>query len=263
MVYLVHQNEWRSVWVKTLAKLNKNVLINISYHGTKFHGYAVQNDYETVQSKLQDALAWIYESKIYVNASGRTDKGVHAINQYISFYIDDRISLEKLREILNRYGQNKWYIKWIKEVDRNFHARFSAKAKTYFYLIDYCANNPLFYDHAWIVNFQLDFNLIEKAIPILEGTHNFWSFSTADKDKGLRTIHKIDLKQEDNKVYIYITGDGFLRSMVRMIVGALYNIGIKKYDLNHLKWLLDNPKKGRAITKAPASGLYLYEVYYE
>ncbi|MDC4182157.1 tRNA pseudouridine(38-40) synthase TruA [Mycoplasma bradburyae] len=237
--------------------------MNITYHGTKFHGYAIQKDYVSVQSKLQDALEWIYEQKINVNASGRTDKGVHAINQYISFYIDDRISLEKLREILNRYGLNQWYIRWIKDVDSKFHARFSAKSKTYLYLIDYCSNNPLFYDHAWIVNFKLDFDLIKKAIPILEGTHNYWSFSTADKDKGNRTVHKIDLKIENDKIYIYVTGNGFLRSMVRMIVGALYNIGIKKYDLNHLKWLLDNPKKGKAITKAPASGLYLYDVYYE
>ncbi|QZX49014.1 tRNA pseudouridine(38-40) synthase TruA [Mycoplasma sp. E35C] len=244
------------------AKFELNVLMNISYHGNKFHGYAIQKDYVTVQSKLQDALEWIYEKKIIINASGRTDKGVHAINQYISFRIDDRISLEKLQEILNRYGLNQWHIKWIKPVDKKFHARFSAKEKTYLYLIDYCSNNPLFYDHAWIVNFKLDFDRIKQAIKILEGTHNFWSFSTANEDKGLRTIKKIDLQIKEDKIYIYVTGDGFLRSMVRMIVGALYNIGIKKYDLDHLKKLLDNPKKGSAITKAPASGLYLYDVYY-
>ena len=222
----------------------------------------------TIQNELEKALKQINAGKtIQIFSSGRTDAGVHAYNQKAHFDMDNNIPCNKLRQALNSLIPDDIYIKGIYEVDSEFHARFSAKAKEYIYKINMGIYNPIEKDYIFQYNKKLDIPEMERALKYLEGTHNFRSFVKIDEEKDSyeRTIIQTSLTRDIknvNQISISILGTGFMRYMVRNIIGMLIEIGEGKYKSEDIMTILDAKDRKQAGICAPACGLYLNDVYY-
>lgn len=241
-----------------------NIKAIVQYDGSSYSGWARQKtNHNTIQEKIEDTLQLIFKKKIKIEGSGRTDAYVHALGQVFSFKIDNiKFNVKKLSKILNDKLPSN--IKIIKacECDPKFHARFSVKEKIYLYKIntgkfDLFNNNYIFnYNH------KLNLAKMKQAAKILVGQHNFLSFSTSEIIETIRTINYIKISKTKDIVKVLVSGNGFLRNMVRMIVGSLIDVSENKKSLTDIKKLLEVNKKGSSITKLPGCGLYLYKVKY-
>ena len=242
--------------------------ITFSYDGSKYNGYQKQPRVKTIQGEIEKALKQINNGKpIVIHASGRTDAGVHAINQRAHFDADFNISPSKLKQAINSLIPDDIYIKNLFEVDKDFHARFNVKAKEYVYKINMGIYNPIEKDYVFQYNKKLDIPEIERALKYIEGTHNFKSFVKVDEEKESyeRTIVQTSLirdKKDVNMITISILGTGFMRYMVRNIVGMMIEIGEGKYKSEDIIEVLKQEDRTKAGICAPACGLYLKDVYY-
>lgn len=242
--------------------------MTFSYDGSKYNGYQKQPKTRTIQGELEKALKQINALKVVnVSASGRTDAGVHAYNQSAHFDLDVKITCEKLKNAINSLIPDDIYIKNVFEADDNFHARFDVKAKEYVYKINMGNYNPIEKDYVFQYNKKLDIPEMERALKYLEGTHDFRSFVKIDeeKDNYVRTIVQTSLIREVkdvNKITISILGTGFMRYMVRNIVGMLIEIGQGKYKSEDIIPILKMKDRTKAGICAPACGLYLKDVFY-
>lgn len=243
-------------------------LITFSYDGSKYSGYQKQPRKRTIQGELEQALKEINAGKcVQIYSSGRTDAGVHAYNQRAHFEINNNIPCNKLKQALNSLIPDDIYVKNVCEVDSEFHARYDAKAKEYIYKINMGVYNPIEKDYIFQYNKKLDIAEMERALKYLEGTHNFKSFVKIDeeKDNYERTIIQTSLIRDAknvNQISISILGTGFMRYMVRNIVGMLIEIGEGKYKSEDIMTVLDAKDRTCAGICAPACGLYLKDVYY-
>lgn len=242
-------------------------LITFSYDGSKFKGYQKQPRLRTVQSEIEKVLKEINKNKkVDISASGRTDTGVHAINQKAHFVLDVKISPDKLKIALNSMLEKDIYIRDVYEVTDDFHARFDVKSKTYMYKINLGEYNPIEKDYVLQYCKKLDFDEVSRALKYLEGTHNFKSFTKSDSsiDDYERTILFADLKKESNdKIIIEFTGTGFMRYMVRNLVGTILEVGSGKLKSEEVINILNKKDRTKAGVTAPACGLYLKDVFYK
>lgn len=242
--------------------------MTFSYDGSKYNGYQKQPRVKTIQGEIEKALKQINSGNaVQLVASGRTDAGVHAYNQRAHFDMDCNITCSKLKQGINCLIPDDIYIKNIYEIDDNFHARFDVKAKEYIYKINMGIYNPIEKDYVFQYNKKLDIPEMERALKYLEGTHNFKSFVKIDEEKESyeRTIVQTSLirnVQNVNQITISILGTGFMRYMVRNIVGMLIEIGEGKYKSEDMIDILNAEDRTKAGICAPACGLYLKDVYY-
>lgn len=242
--------------------------ITFSYDGSKYNGYQKQPRVKTIQGELEKALKQINGGKsVSVSASGRTDAGVHAYNQSAHFDLDTKITCVKLKQALNSLIPDDIYVKNVYETDQEFHARFNVKAKEYIYKINMGNYNPIEKDYIYQYNKKLDIPEMERALKYLEGTHDFKSFVKVDETKEdyTRTIVQTSLIRDVknvNQITISILGTGFMRYMVRNIVGMLIEIGEGKYKSEDILSILEMKDRTKAGICAPACGLYLKDVYY-
>ena len=239
-------------------------LIRFSYDGSKYSGYQKQPRKKTIQRELEKALKQINDNKkVLFSSSGRTDRGVHAINQYAHFDLKITIKENNLKRALNSLLPEDIYIKEVKQVSDTFHARFDVKKKEYIYKINIGEYNPIEKDYVYEYCKQLDIDEMKKALKYILGTHNFKSFvKGTDYDDYDRTMISAKLTKEEDKIIISLVGTGFMRYMVRNIVGLLIDIGEHKYSSDDVEKILlatDRTKSGKC---APACGLYLKDVYY-
>ena len=237
-------------------------LINLSYNGNKFYGYQIQNNEMSVEGEIEKVLSKILNTNINTISSSRTDKGVHALNQYCHFDYDKEIDTGKLTHSMNSILDGNIYIKSIKEVDNDFHARYSVKNKEYIYKINMGEYNPIEKDYVLQYNKKIDKDLLDKFISQVSGKHDYRSF-TSDKDKeSYERDVTIDYKIEDNILLIRFYSTGFLRYMIRNIVGLLLEINDGKKSLDDIKFIFDS--KSRCSLGVPAQGcaLYLNKVIY-
>ncbi len=237
--------------------------IELSYKGTNYHGWQIQKNATGVQQLLNKALSLKTSSDIETIGSGRTDKGVHALQQFAHFDISKGINEEHLAFQLNRVLSNDIVIKRIFEVNPEAHARFDAVSRSYQYKINRL-KNPFLIDTSYYRRGDLDLSLMNQAAGLLMGTQDFESFSKVKTDVNhfRCTITRSEWIEEDDKIYYYVTADRFLRGMVRTLVGTMLDIGTGQTSLEDLKRIiasLDRQKAGRAV---PAHGLYLTEVKY-
>lgn len=235
-------------------------LITFSYDGSKYNGYQKQVNKNTVQDKIEEALFKITKEKISIHASGRTDAKVHALNQKAHFGLEKRI--KDLKNALNHHLPKDIHVKSLEEVDSNFHARFNVKTKEYIYKINIGEYNPLEKDYVYQYNKKLNIKKMKKALKDLKGTHNFKTFSKTDETKNnyVRTITKVSMTLKKDILTISFKGTGFLRYMVRNMVGTLIEIGEGKgYKIKELLFLEDRTKAGKT---AHPEGLYLKDVNY-
>lgn len=242
--------------------------MTFSYDGSKYNGYQKQPRTSTIQGEIEKALKQINANKsVSIVASGRTDAGVHAYNQSAHFDLETSITPVKLKQALNSLIPDDIYIKNVCEVNENFHARFDVKAKEYIYKINMGNYNPIEKDYVFQYNKKLDIPEMERALKYLEGTHDFRSFVKIDEEKDdyVRTIVQTSLIRDIknvNMITISILGTGFMRYMVRNIVGMLIEIGEGKYKSEDIIKILNAKDRKQAGICAPACGLYLKNVYY-
>ena len=242
-------------------------LITFSYDGSKFKGYQKQPRLKTVQGEIEKALKELSNKDISISGSGRTDAGVHALNQRAHFDLDMNITCDKLQKALNSLLSDYIYIKKVEEVSEDFHARFNVSAKEYIYKINMGEYSPIEKDYIYQYNKKLDLVEMERALKYLEGTHDFKSFSKADEEKEdfTRTIIQTNLirnVKDVNRFIISFLGTGFLRYQVRNMVGLLIEIGEGKRKSEDILEILEAKDRRKAGITAPPEGLYLKDVFY-
>lgn len=242
------------------------IRLDMSYDGHNFKGFQRQINERTVQQEIESVLSKIFNIEIVITASGRTDAGVHALKQVITFTPNKEVNdLSLLRYSLNRMLPNDIHINTIKEVNDDFHPRFSAYSKTYKYLLNMGEANPFYENYRYEFKRKLDVQKMEEAKNLFIGEHNFHNFTTKEEDtKGfIRNISSITINQEKDVLTIILIGNGFMRYMVRMIVGTLIMIGLGKEDKSFITNKLTDNERMPVIYKAPPQGLYLVDVKYD
>jgi|SRR5690554_2291903 len=236
----------------------------VSYDGSRFQGYQRQINQRTVQGEIEKALKIINKEPITIHSSGRTDSRVHAYGQVFHFDSKLDIKMENWKKAINSILPKDIYIKKVDIVDQDFHARFSAKKKEYRYYISLNEYNPIRSQYVCFINRKIELNLIEKALNLFEGTHDFTSFSSGqhvEKNK-VRTIYEAKLNVKDKELEFIFIGNGFLRYQVRIMMGTLIEIGLGKKEINIIEYLFNNYDRAKARYTAEAQGLYLYNVEY-
>lgn len=232
------------------------------YDGSSYSGYQKQVREKTIQQTLEEAFVEALHLKEppIIHASGRTDKGVHAMKQVFHTDINTQIPIDKMQLILNNHLPDSIYITSCKEVDQTFHSRYDIVSKEYRYSINTISYNPIQRHYEWFVP-HLDLAKFKKALQEVVGTHDFQSFTKSTDKSTVRTIEKITYIEDENHLYVHITGSGFLRYMARYIIGAAVQISQGKLPYTMKELLV---KKDPALLQemAPASGLYLYDVTY-
>ena len=239
-------------------------LMTFSYDGSNYYGYQVQNNKVTVQGEIEACLTKINgNNKVKIVGSGRTDRGVHANNQKAHFDYKE-IDTNKLRNSLNKLLPDDIYIKTLEKVSDDFHARFDIKKKEYIYKINMGEYNPIEKDYVYQFNKQLNIDKMKEASRYLLGEHNFKSFTKTDEEKDdyVRTIYDIEYIVKDDTLTIKFVGSGFLRYMIRNIVGLLVEVGQEKVNPDVAKTILDSQDRTKAFKTFSPNGLYLNQVYY-
>lgn len=248
------------------AKRNK-ILLEVAYDGTDFKGWQVQPGVISVQSVLEDKLSKLFAgAKIKAESSGRTDAGVHALRQPVSFLPPPIpvIPHEKIFKALNRMLPDSIRIMSVQEMPHDFHARFSAQSKAYAYLINTGNNTPFVSRWTWHLPSFTKICEVRKAVKFLIGTHDFSSFTVERKeiDSAVRTIYKISVKKFGDIVCIVFIGDGFLYKMVRSMVGSLAFVGTGAIEPAEIARILEAKDRRECYDTAPSKGLFLLKVFY-
>ncbi|MBU0633254.1 tRNA pseudouridine(38-40) synthase TruA [bacterium] len=234
----------------------------ISYNGTKFYGSQIQEKKVTVNGTLQNVLKSMgIDSKI--EASGRTDRGVHATGQVIDFDVPPFWNdTKKLSEIMNLKLPPSIHVRKITAADNDFHARYGAIRRVYRYILKEGKSNPFEDEFITFVD-NLDTTLLHDAIKIFEGTHDFKYFykKGSDNKTTVRTIYKTRIYKYKDITVLYFEANGFLRSQIRLMVAILLGVNDKKFTLEDLQDQLACRKK-ISLKPAPSNGLYLAKIFY-
>ena len=243
-------------------------LVTVSYRGTFYCGWQVQTESKlpSIQKTIEKIFSQILNSDIKIYGSGRTDAGVHALGQTFHFDSPKELDNYKFLHSVNELLPDDIRVLNIKKVADDFHARFNAIKKTYLYKIrNSKVSNPFANDLEYTLGQKLDISKMKEACEIFKGTHNFQNFTSKDEDDGgfIRTIFEIVVLEEKENIVILMTGNGFMRYMVRMIVGNLIQVGLGKLTTLDIKKNLEEKTRKPSSFKAPAYGLYLKEVCYE
>ncbi len=239
---------------------------SVYYKGTNYFGWQRQPNVITVQEVIEDKLSQYFNREITIYGAGRTDAGVHAFGQKFHFDIDvDEVDLDRLIYSINQMLPNDIKIDDIEEVDESFHARFSAKSKTYSYCILEDSKDPFLYETTFLHPNKINIDKLRETLTHFVGVHNFKNFTSKeeDKDNFIREIYSIEVNENNGLIYIILKGNGFMRYMVRLIVGM--SIRIVDKDLSPLiidELLDDNAPRNVVAFKAPPQGLTLVDVEY-
>jgi tRNA pseudouridine38-40 synthase len=241
-----------------------NYKITIAYDGTEYLGWQMQGEHPTIQLALSRVLATLDGAPVEVHGSGRTDSGVHAQGQVASFRLRKEWTGAALRQAMNGNLPPDIRVLEAEPVDDEFHARFSAKGKTYRYQIYHAdVMNPLLARYAWHYSYALDLEKLRQDGAALLGTHDFTVFTVAacETRTNIRTITDFHLEQHAALLQLYFTGEGFLRYQVRTMVMALLEINRGRLALT-MPALIRSQQRGQIRGTAPAKGLTLVSVEY-
>lgn len=240
-------------------------LIKVSYNGKNYSGFQIQNNVDTIQARLESALSAALKRDVNIVASGRTDAGVSALGQICHFDIDNDIDVSKKIGHINSLLPRDIRVMELKHVSDEFHARYTAKRKTYEYYFYQGLENSIYEEFATNIGYNVDVNGMKDACKYFLGVHEFSAFcasNTEVKDK-TREIYAIAIKEVNDNLYkLEITGNGFLYNMVRIIMGTLVNVGLGKMDGEAISNILANNDRNLAGKTMPAKGLILKNVLY-
>jgi tRNA pseudouridine38-40 synthase len=246
----------------------RRLRVTLCYDGTDFHGWQIQPGLPTIQGELQRVLAEIEGAPVVVTGSGRTDAGVHALAQVAAFNLRNPIPAVNLRRAMNRLLPAAIRILHVEEAAAGFHPIRDAVAKTYEYRIfrgEICPPFERRYLHHY--PYPLDIARMQALAPLLEGEHDFSAFAASDKTDALglskvRTIFSSRLERRDDRLIYRVRGNGFLKHMVRNIVGTLLEAGKGNLGDGELRRLLEPSAGVKAGPTVPPCGLFLIGVEY-
>ncbi len=240
----------------------------VEYDGTNYHGWQLQKDLPTIQGSIESALGHILQTPTRVHGAGRTDAGVHALGQVAHFLADWSHSVEELRRGCNALLPVDIVLKKLEPASDDFHARHSARAKTYEYqIINQPIRSPLKRLYAWHIPYQLDVELMNRAASHLIGSHNFATFGspTEGTPSTIREMleARCEMMKSGESIRFVIRGTGFLRYMVRSIVGTLVLVGKRKIMPEDFREILESCDRSLSGPTVPAHGLCLVHVDYD
>lgn len=242
----------------------KRFKVTIQYDGLNFYGFQRQIDLRTVQGEIEKVLFRIFKTEVTLHASGRTDAGVHATGQVIHFDVETNMDEKALKRAMNTYLPKDIHVVETALVTSEFHARFSSIKKEYRYFINTGGYEVFSRNHVYQFNRELDIEKIKEASKLFIGKHNFYNFCTNEEGSVkdyIRTIESIEVNVNEGIIEFIIIGDGFLRNMIRMMIGALLEIGLNRKGKEYISRKLGDDFT-RSNYKVPGLGLYLTRVYY-
>ena len=239
----------------------------IEYVGTNFRGWQIQKKGSTIQGLIQEKLSKLLKEKIILNGSGRTDTGVHAIEQSAHFDCKNKIiDLIKFLKSINHFLNNKGIaITNIKKRSNEFHSRFSAKQRIYKYIIFNQISAPVIEkQRGWHVRKPLDLDLIKKGAKKLVGTNDYSTFrsSSCHAKSPIKTIKSVKIRSSKNKIEMEFKSQSFLQQQVRSMVGCLKYLGEKKWSLKKFETVMKSKKRVLCAPPAPPEGLFLSRIIY-
>lgn len=244
----------------------RNLLLTISYLGTRYHGFQVQNNAITVAQVLQDAMEAVMGSRDDIKGCSRTDSGVHAEMFCVSVKTQCRIPCGSLVKALNVKLPPDIAVKDCVEVPEDFHARYNSKGKRYEYRIHNASYKDAFHHKAVLEHsYPLDVEMLDKELKAFIGTHDFSAFCAAKTSVTdmVRTIYDCGVTRNGEQVTFYVEGDGFLYNMVRIMVGTMLAIAAGSIPQGSIPDIIASKNRSRAGATAPAWGLYLCKVFYD
>ena len=244
----------------------RNIKLVIEYDGKDFNGWQKQPTKLNIQGEIERAIKQITGEEVDLTASGRTDAGVHALGQVANFKTNSNIPIEKIPIALNSNLKKSIVIKSAEEVEERFHSRLNCKRKTYRYMINNSKYGTAIYRNLEThIPMKLDIQKMQEAVKYFEGEHDFKAFkaSGTSSKSSVRTIYNAEVIDAGNeRIYIELTGNGFLYNMVRIIAGTLVEVGLGKIEPNEIKTIIESKKRENAGKTLPPQGLYLVKVEY-
>jgi len=249
----------------------RNLKLVLAYDGSEFSGWQVQPEAATVQGTLASAIGRLTGEKVLPQGSGRTDAGVHALAQVASFTTESPIPAENLTKALNDILPPSIRVLEATEAPPEFHARKSARAKTYRYrMLRSPICPPFLARYVWHYPFPLDENTMRRAAALVVGEHDFTSFAAVDPERGreqedISNVRRIFCStwEQDGEEFVYtVRGSGFLHHMVRNLVGTFVLVGKGTLSADDITRILEARSRSAAVSTAPANGLYLVNVEY-
>jgi len=244
-----------------------NYLIKIEYDGTNFVGWQSQKNGKSIQDCIENALKKFFKKKTKIIGAGRTDKGVHAVSQFAHFKLKKKIDNKKsfLNSINFFLKKNSISILDIKEKTENFHARFSAKLRTYeYFIINRQGALSINKNRAWHIKKKIDLKLLKKGAKLFEGTHDFSTFRAAScsAKSPIKKMYSIKINKKNDMVKIKLISKSFLQNQVRSMVGCLIYLSTGKWSFIEFKKVFKLKKRTNCAPPAPACGLYLLNIKY-
>ena len=236
-------------------------IINLSYLGTNYSGWQIQNNAKSIQGDIMEGLHFILNKNIKLMVgAGRTDAGVHAVSFFAHFDYEYTDCLDLVYR-LNRFLSDDIVINEIKVVSNDFHARFSAVSRKYEYWIS-TKKDPFLINRSYFFLKKMDITAMNEAASLLIGKNNFSAFSKLSSDNPICVVKSAHWIKSKNMLVFSIESDRFLYNMVRCIVGTLIEVGLGKVSVDHFSNIMSSYDRSRAGASAPAAGLYLIDVNY-
>jgi len=241
----------------------QNYRLTLSYDGTDFHGWQRQPQRRTVQGVIESSLAKIAKKKINVIGAGRTDAGVHALEQVANFKANLKMEDEELFQALNSLLPDEVRVTSLKKVDANFHARKMAKSKVYQYRIfNSTCISPFVFRYVLQWSSPLDVNLMKEAARLFVREADFRAFSSNRLLQPLRKVTRSEIEKKGKEIIYIVEANGFLRYMVRAMVGTLLEVGRGRIPPQKIEEIFRQKKRTLSSPTAPAKGLCLIKVNY-
>ena len=237
----------------------------VAYDGANYVGFQSQINGIAIQDVIEAKLEMIFSDKIKIVMSSRTDSGVHALGQVFHFDSPKTIDTYKLKGSLNSLLPKDIYIKEVKIVSEDFHSRFSTKKKKYRYVINLGERDVFLNKRVYDCFYKLDLDLFKKTAALFIGRHDFTSFNTSTFEEAqdqTRVIEDIKIISKDDLLIVEIVGEGFLRHMVRMLVGTMIDVARGQKSLRDVEKMLAEPSKDYHVYNVSPYGLYLVKIYY-
>jgi tRNA pseudouridine38-40 synthase len=244
---------------------SRNIKLTLAYDGTRYHGFQRQQNALAIQEIVETRLAFLFGHPLKIAGAGRTDTGVHAYGQVISFTTTGSIPVGNIPRAARGLLPDDIVVLQAEEVDAGFHARFSAQSKIYEYRIHQSpVADPFLRNYSWHIGQTLDSEQMHIAVQAIVGTHDFSAFRASGSApvNPVRTILAASCTQSGTQIQFSFWGTGFLYHMVRNLVGTLVNVGRGKLTVEQFSAVLQSCDRHQAGATAPPQGLYLKEVHY-
>ena len=244
----------------------RNIKLTIEYDGKDFNGWQKQPTKLNIQGEIERAIEIVTGEKVELIASGRTDAGVHSLGQIANFKTNSKLPLQKFPVALNSKLKKSIRIQKAEEMDEKFHSRYNCKQKTYRYIINNSREGSAIYRNLeYHVPVKLDVEAMKNAIKHFEGEHDFKGFkaSGTSSKSSVRKIYKAEIKENEERIIIELTGNGFLYNMVRIIAGTIVDVGLGKIKPDEIPEIIKSKDRTKAGKTLPPYALYLVKVEYK